>query len=137
MNYIVYICIMGISSRIALIIKNQSLTNSAFADILGVQRSNISHILSGRSKPGLEFLQKVLEKFPRVNAEWLIMGATSQNSTGEAQKVLFSDVSEDKPIATTTSQAHEETKALKELDYLLLVYKDGTFERIVEHSSNA
>ena len=74
---------MSISNRIALIIKNQQLTNSAFADKIGVQRSNISHILSGRSKPGLDFLEKVLETFPRVNAEWLVTGKVKQEAVSE------------------------------------------------------
>lgn len=45
-----------------------------FADIMGIQRSSVSHILSGRNKPGFDFIQKFLTKFPSVNPDWLILG---------------------------------------------------------------
>ena len=44
------------------------------ADRLGVQRSGISHILSGRNKPSFELLQRVVQSFPEISAEWLITG---------------------------------------------------------------
>ena len=66
---------MLINDRVRLIIKANSLTSSEFADKIGVKRSNLSHVLSGRNKPGLEFLAKVIESFPNVNASWLLTGA--------------------------------------------------------------
>lgn len=65
---------MLIQERIQLILKMHALTPSMFADKLGVQRSNISHILSGRSKPSFDFLEKVVVNFPRVNTNWLLTG---------------------------------------------------------------
>jgi plasmid maintenance system antidote protein VapI len=52
----------------------EGLNNSKFASILGIQRSNITHILDGRNKPSLSFIEKLITKFPRVNVEWLITG---------------------------------------------------------------
>jgi transcriptional regulator with XRE-family HTH domain len=52
----------------------EQLTPAKFADIIGVQRSSISHIISGRNKPSFDFIAKVLQRFPRVNADWLILG---------------------------------------------------------------
>jgi transcriptional regulator with XRE-family HTH domain len=60
--------------------KAEGLTNSKFASVLGIQRSNITHILDGRNKPSLSFIEKLIVKFPRVNIEWLITG------TGEMYK---------------------------------------------------
>lgn len=71
---------MDIKDRINLIIQQYSLTPSKFADVIGVQRSNISHILSGRNKPSLDFILKVLEKFPDISSDWLIKGEEDQNS---------------------------------------------------------
>lgn len=61
-------------ARIHRLINTENLTPTKFADIIGVQRSAISHILSGRNKPSFDLIQKILTKFPRVNAEWLMMG---------------------------------------------------------------
>lgn len=60
--------------RILLILKIKNLSSSKFAEEIGVQRSGISHILSGRNKPSLEFVQKLLNRFSDINAEWLISG---------------------------------------------------------------
>ncbi|MCQ2375169.1 MAG: helix-turn-helix domain-containing protein [Salinivirgaceae bacterium] len=64
---------MEISERIKRMITAEGLTSSQFADRAGIARSNVSHILSGRSAPGLEALQKMLAAFPRFNAEWLVL----------------------------------------------------------------
>ena len=63
--------------RLLKIITSEGLSPSLLADKLGVQRSGISHILSGRNYPSFDFLQKLLENFPRLNAEWLILGQGS------------------------------------------------------------
>lgn len=60
--------------RIEAIIQHERLTPSQFADAIGVQRSGISHILSGRNKPSLDFLNKLLERFPHISGDWLITG---------------------------------------------------------------
>lgn len=63
-----------IKDRIQKIIKAEKLTSTRFADAIGVQRSNISHILSGRNKPSLDFIQKVLTTFGNLNSDWLLFG---------------------------------------------------------------
>lgn len=49
-------------------------TQSRLAEILETQPGNISHILSGRSKPGFELLQKMFQRFPDLNPDWLFFG---------------------------------------------------------------
>jgi transcriptional regulator with XRE-family HTH domain len=63
-----------IKDRIAKIIKMEKVSSSKFADEIGVQRSNISHILSGRNNPSLDFIQKILTQFSNINPEWLLLG---------------------------------------------------------------
>jgi transcriptional regulator with XRE-family HTH domain len=63
-----------IKERIKTLISSEGLTPSKFADIIGVQRSGISHILSGRNKPGLDVLYKILANFPDISGDWLITG---------------------------------------------------------------
>lgn len=65
---------MELKDRIQQIMNNERLTASVFADSIGVQRSSISHIISGRNKPSLEFIQKVLLSFPKYSSNWLIFG---------------------------------------------------------------
>jgi transcriptional regulator with XRE-family HTH domain len=63
---------MNLSDKIELLIKKKQMSSSQFADVLGIPRSSISHILSGRNKPSLDVVQKILTAFPEVSAEDLL-----------------------------------------------------------------
>jgi transcriptional regulator with XRE-family HTH domain len=60
--------------RIIQFLSENNLTSTKFADRIGVQRSSISHILSGRNKPSFDFIEKMLLAYPDLNAQWLITG---------------------------------------------------------------
>jgi len=60
--------------RLINMIEHYSLTSAGFADKIGVQRSSISHIISGRNKPSYDFIVKILENFTEINIEWLLTG---------------------------------------------------------------
>ena len=60
--------------RLIQLLDLEQLSPSKFADIIGVQRSSISHVISGRNKPSFDFLQKTLKAFPGLNATWLMLG---------------------------------------------------------------
>ncbi len=53
--------------------KNEGLTSSRLAELLGIQPSSISHILGGRNKPSFDFVQKILRRFPNINPDWLLI----------------------------------------------------------------
>ena len=55
------------------LMKSEGLTSSRLAELLGTGASNISHIISGRSKPGYDLLRKILLRFPRINPDWLLL----------------------------------------------------------------
>ena len=109
---------MLIQERIQVILKMHNLTPSAFADKIGVQRSALSHVLTGRNKPGLDFLEKILTNFPRVNAHWLITGAVSPNE------------SKTEDVTTAKSQLGTEKPNDIHLNPVKIVmfYADGTFK---------
>lgn len=62
------------NTRIQKLIDSENLSPSKFAEIIGVQRSSISHILSGRNKPSFDLIHSILTKFPKVSPDWLLMG---------------------------------------------------------------
>ena len=78
-------------TRIHRLIGSENLTPTKFADIIGVQRSAISHILSGRNKPSFDLIQKILNKFPRVSSEWLLMGRGEMYKTMVQQRLFDVD----------------------------------------------
>ena len=94
---------MEIGERIAKIIASEGLTASAFADKIGIQRSNVSHILNGRngqpSNPSFEVLQKILATFPQYNTDWLVMGR-GEIRRKPVQMSIFDEIGEPEPVAT-------------------------------------
>ncbi len=73
--------------RIRQLISTKNMTSSGFADHVGVPRSTISHILSGRNKPSLELVQKILDAFPDIRTEWLVRG---KGNMSDQARDLFS-----------------------------------------------
>lgn len=126
-------------NRLEEIMANHNLSAASFATKIGVQRSAISHILSGRNKPSLDFLMKVYESFDEVALEWLILGTTTSLPREVQDLDLFkSETINREMLDKTKSEALTENNinsptitskseiALKEIVHF---YEDGTFER--------
>ena len=88
-RFAVYNCNLNfMNTRIKKWMESQGLKSSEFADKIGVNRSTISHILSGRNKPSIEFFEKLLKTYTSVNSNWLITGLgymTTQKDIKEVQ----------------------------------------------------
>lgn len=74
--------------RIAHIMRAKNLKASDFAELLGIQPSGISHILSGRNQPSLDFIKKIKETFPEYNLDWIIFGKGPM-TTSEPYREIF------------------------------------------------
>jgi transcriptional regulator with XRE-family HTH domain len=97
-----------------------NLSPSVFADTIGVKRASVSHILSGRNNPSLDFVQKILAKYPALNPDWILSGSgniwregemldnvTNNNITTKSREApklahLFKDTEEQKSFSTKT-----------------------------------
>lgn len=139
--------------RLQQFLELEQLKPAQFADIMGIQRSNVSHILSGRNKPGFDFIQKFLLKFPSVNPDWLLLGRgkplREQSPTTQIQQQrdsspdLFAQTLEIETdndsiayegddeyagsIEDTGATAAEQAKP-KDVRRITLFYSDGTFQ---------
>ena len=60
--------------RINLLLKAKNITARQFAEEIGIQPSGMSHIMSGRNNPSLDFVMKVIKRWPEVNINWLMLG---------------------------------------------------------------
>jgi transcriptional regulator with XRE-family HTH domain len=63
---------MNVNDKIKQILINKSISPSYFADEIGVQRSSISHILSGRNRPSFDIIQKIIRRFPDLGYDWIM-----------------------------------------------------------------
>lgn len=62
------------NTRLSRFLAAENITQSQFADSIGVARASISHIISGRNKPSYEFIAAMMKRYPQINPEWLILG---------------------------------------------------------------
>ena len=96
------------------------LTASLFADKIGVQRSSISHILSGRNKPSLDFILKVTSVFSDVDMYWLLNGKGEFPIKSVNSPTLSSNNNVDIPSFTDS--------LAKKIKRIVVFYDDGTFD---------
>jgi transcriptional regulator with XRE-family HTH domain len=117
--------------RIKELLESYQVTPSTFAESLGVQRSNVSHVLSGRNKPGFDFIQKILTTYTEINAEWLLTGR------GEMKKELNKNTVEDTKVNSKPSVEITKVNNVgsdlyskqtgKKIKKIILFYEDDTF----------
>ena len=88
--------------------ESEGLKSSALADSIGVNRATISHIISGRNKPSIDFLEKLLNTYPNINANWLISGIGYMQNNMEQKEVLVS----------------------KKIGKVVVFYDDNSFEEV-------
>lgn len=125
-----------IHTRLLSLIKDKSLNAAQFADEIGVQRSSISHILSGRNKPSIDFLEKLITRYKDIDIHWLLSGSTSQSQN------LFSNIQEDARVSVVNSNIPNQELSLfdspknqtaqnistKTIEKIVTFYSDKTFK---------
>lgn len=125
------------SKRLKIIFDYYELSASSFADKIDVGRASISHILSGRNKPSLDFVMKVVSTFEEVELYWLLNGkgsfpASSQKEIELTEEQIEETREEHKPYSESTSFDSIKHKQIssdqKEIRKVIIFYSDGSFE---------
>lgn len=131
--------------RIEIVLDYYGVNASTFADKIGVQRSSLSHLLSGRNKPSLDFILKILDVYPEIDLYWILNGKGSfpkntsepihsepitpqKNITPTAttpDEDLFSNTVRDEKSSITTNQSIDWDDTIEKIVFF---YKDGTFK---------
>lgn len=70
---VIFVKTSDMREKLLSLMRSEGLTSSRLAELLGIQPSGISHILSGRNKPSFDFVQKILRRFPKINPDWLLL----------------------------------------------------------------
>jgi len=113
--------------RLEHLLQYYSLSASSFADKVNVQRSSISHLLSGRNKPSLEFVLKVVKAFPEVNLYWLLNG--KGNFPAENKKEVSPTRTSESSSLEVKELARPSTKSPQmAIDKIVIFYSDGSFK---------
>jgi transcriptional regulator with XRE-family HTH domain len=116
------------AKRLQIIIDYYGESASSFAEKIGVQRSSISHILSARNKPSLEFILKIMSSFPEVAWHWLIHGTGSFPST-EIKSTIKTTVQNDMGFDSDVKKIiKEDVVNDKVIERIVIFYADGSFK---------
>ncbi|WP_299390895.1 helix-turn-helix transcriptional regulator [uncultured Gelidibacter sp.] len=121
------------SKRLQKVIDYYSESASSFSEKIGVQRSSISHILSGRNKPSLDFVLKVLSSYPEVELYWLLNGKgefPSQSNPISPSQVHTPENIPEKKVEKTPLPTIDTSD--KSIEKIVIFYKDGTFKDFVK-----
>ena len=118
------------AERLKIVMDYYNLSAALFAEKIEVQRSSISHILSKRNKPSLEFVLKVLNVFPEVELFWLL------NGVGQfPKKIEKSTPTPSTPISDKNNELNAQLGNMNVLkgnsdiiDRIVVFYSDGTFK---------
>ncbi len=127
------------TKRLKIIIEYYDISAAVLAEKMDVQRSSISHILSGRNKPSLDFVMKILKAFPEVELYWLLNGDGKfpKNKTSTNIHLTSSPVVESKTQTTPTSipkaAIDKKVEPMNESDIerIVIFYKDGSFKHYI------
>lgn len=121
------------AKRLQKVLDFYGLSATAFSESIDFNRSTISHLLSGRNKPSLEFVMKVLKQFPEVELYWLLNGTGNFPSTSTSEKFTPQTTSTTQPSQMEDKLPVTEKKPLpsksnSEIERIIIFYKDGSFK---------
>ena len=127
--------------KLRILMQNEKLTATRFAELLEIQPAAVSHLLKGRNKPSYDLICKIARKFPRVNLRWLL-GDEEQIYTSEAtpessQPATIGGLFDELPTMVTPQVAApsnvvnelvKSSSSMSEIEHIIFVYRDKSFE---------
>ncbi len=126
------------AKRLEKILEFYDISAAGFAEAIEVGRSSISHILSGRNKPSLDFVMKVVQTYPEVELYWLLNGKGSfpPDSNKDHSDVSLTNVKKPLPSYRETAISSEnkhntsgfQPHSDKRIKKIVLLYEDGSFD---------
>ena len=144
---------MNMRDRILKIMEREGLTPSKFAESIGIQRSAMSHIISGRNNPSLDVLLKILERFTYVDSDWLLFGKGEMiREHVLTEPNLITNMLENRPNVQVVAENRKEIgvetpvniqkqpvveqvicqeKPSKNVSKIMIFYSDNTFDTFV------
>ena len=121
------------AKRLKSIMEYYEISAALLAEKIDVQRSSISHLLSGRNKPSLDFVLKILKEFPDVELYWLLNGVgkfPKQNNSNPTPTLFQTKI--EKPKEIVENEIKKPLSApienSEEIERIVIFYKDGSFK---------
>jgi len=114
----------NILNRIKKIISDNNLSNSEFAEKIGIPKSSVSHLLSERNNPSLDVIIKISEIFEDISTDYLIFGYESDKEIpSEPLNNLFDNINKE----SSKDSVKDSNNTIKSI---ILIYEKNKFEQI-------
>lgn len=111
----------------------ENISQSQFAERIGVGRASVSHILAGRNKPGCEFLENLARSFPNLNLEWVLLGKGKMYKTAAdpapEREIPAAPLPTEQPAAQTLPESAPAAEA-PGIEKIVVFYSDGTYKEV-------
>ena len=112
----------SMNKRLIQFLNTSGISQAVLADTLGVARANVSHIISGRNKPGFDFIESLSLHYPELNIEWLITGRGRMlKSPNDANQDDLSKVQ-------TLDDSIQTIERKRVISKIVIFFDDNTFE---------
>ncbi len=137
----------NMNNRLKQFLSVENISQSAFAERMNIAKASVSHILSGRNKPGFDFLENISRLYPSLNIEWLISGRGRMYKQAHEDSQIFNsqeDISNESgllfepetPLQRPVKPVFQERKAISQqnqsrrIEKIIVFYDDNSFEEL-------
>ena len=138
------------NTRLKQFLAAENISQAQFADRIKVVRASVSHVLAGRNNPGYDFIKAIMDNFPTLNIEWLILGKgkmykenvamPAQIPVEEETGLLFGGIPDDDEepkgnfevsnAIDTTGKPIQEPVKQRNVSKIIILYDDGSFQEM-------
>ena len=142
------------NTRLKQFLAAENISQAQFADTIMVVRASVSHVLAGRNKPGYDFIKAIMDNYPSLNIEWLMLGKGKMykeaqllaqpqpQSVDEVQEtgLLFRDIIDDEPVVKenielstkieTIDSTSQQPVKQRNVSKIIILYDDGSFQEM-------
>lgn len=149
-KYSFYFCkqiVNKMNTRLQQFLGAENISQSQFADSIGVARASVSHIIAGRNRPGYDFLLSMAKRYPTLNLEWLITGkgrmykgdfetpspaTQADETTAEENLFPIQEEVQDAPIIERRALGKAIQRPVKQrsISKIIVFYDDNSFEEL-------
>ena len=118
------------NGRLQRFLEAENISQSQFAESIGVARAGISHIIAGRNKPGFDFIERMARKYPALNIEWLVTGRGrmyKQNQENDALQPENGGIIDSQALEERRNSPADKAE-LRDIERIVIFYSDGSFD---------
>lgn len=133
------------NNRLKQFLAAENISQAQFAETINVVRASVSHVLAGRNNPGYDFIKSIMDNYPTLNIEWLMLGKGKMYKDKVIQESTLFALEEDiipeaipepavkiesSPEIETIDNQPQEIVKQRNISKIIVFFDDGTYQEI-------